>query len=71
MIKKILLTLLVIITAWVFIRWRQRKTAEVARHQPPPQPQTGKRVGIYYLAGSVLTLMLVSVVLWVYFYWIE
>jgi hypothetical protein len=66
MIKKILLTLTVIAIAYLLIRWKQRKTAEIARNQASntvPAPKTG----IYYLAGSLVTLMVISVAAWIYY----
>ncbi len=67
MIKKILLTALVIFLAWLFLRWRQKKTAEVARTEAVIEVDTKPKTGIYYLAGSVITLMIVSIFLWIYF----
>ena len=63
MLKKILLTALVILGAYLFIRWRQKKVPLVA-HQAQPEKQN---TTVYYLAGSVITLMIVSAVLWFYY----
>ncbi len=65
MIKKILLTLAVIAAAYFFVRWRQRKTLEVARHEAN-QPVPAK-TGIYYLAGSLVTLMIIGFAAWLYY----
>jgi len=65
MIKKILLTLLVILGAYLFLRWRQKKTAEVARNETV-QTEPAK-VGIYYLAGSLATDLTIGFAAWIYY----
>ena len=63
MLKKILLTAVVILGAYLFIRWRQKKAPMVAVEAQPEKQNTA----VYYLAGSVITLMVVSAVLWFYY----
>ncbi len=63
MLKKILLTALVIFGAYLFIRWRQKKAPMVAAEVQPSKQNNA----VYYLAGAVITLMIVSAVLWFYY----
>jgi len=64
MLKKILLTALVIFLAYLFIRWRQKRTLEVSANEQLLKKQN---VAIYYLAGSLITVMLASIIAWLYF----
>lgn len=61
MIKKILFTALVIAVVYLVVRWRQQKTAAMLENQRQETPQ---RVWMYYLAGSVLTLMIIGMLYW-------
>ena len=62
MLKKIIFTLLVVLFVFLLVRWRQRKAAEIAVvRQTAPEP---KNTSVYYLAGAVITLMVVSVLFW-------
>ena len=63
MLKKILLKALVIFGAYLFIRWRQKKAPMVAAEVQPSKHNNA----VYYLAGAVITLMIVSAVLWFYY----
>ena len=63
MLKKILLTALVILGAYLFIRWRQKREPVVVTETQPEKQGTA----VYYLAGAVITLMIVSAVIWFYY----
>jgi len=63
MLKKIIFTALVIFLVLFIARWRQKKSAQIAAQ--PRQPVAEKQgVAIYYLAGSVVTLMAVAAIYW-------
>ncbi len=65
MLKKILFTAVVIFLVIFIARWRQKKSAQVAaQSQPVRQDKGNQNVAIYYLAGSVITLMAVAVLYW-------
>lgn len=65
MLKKILFTAVVIFLVIFIARWRQKKAAQVAaRSQSVPQEKGNSNVAIYYLAGSVITLMVIAVIYW-------
>lgn len=59
MLKKILFTALVILLVYLVVRWRQKKMPEVATQASPQKSNS-----IYYLAGSVVTLMVISAFFW-------
>ena len=61
MLKKIIFTFLVILLIYLVVRWRQKKAVEVAVAKPQAQ---NTNTSIYYLAGAVITLMIVSVLFW-------
>lgn len=62
MLKKIIFTLLVVLFMFLLVRWRQKKAAEVAVvRQTETEP---KNTSVYYLAGAVITLMIVSAMFW-------
>jgi hypothetical protein len=63
MLKKILFTALVIFLVYLVVRWRQKKSVQVALNQP----QQKTSFAIYYLAGSVVTVMIASIMAWAYF----
>jgi len=65
MLKKILFTAVVIFLVIYIARWRQKKAAEVAaRSRLEPQAKGSSNVVIYYLAGSVITLMALAAIYW-------
>lgn len=65
MLKKIIFTALVIFLVLFIARWRQKKAAEVAANvQSQGRDSANRNVAIYYLAGSVITLMVLAVVYW-------
>ena len=60
MLKKILFTALVILLVYLVVKWRQKKMQQIAAQ--PVSTESNKSV--YYLAGSVITLMVLSVFVW-------
>jgi len=65
MLKKILFTAAVIFLVLFITRWRQKKAAQVAAQSKSVSRDKGSpNIVIYYLAGSVITLMTVAVVYW-------
>jgi len=68
MLKKILFTAVVIFLVLFIARWRQKKAAQVAASSPSeqslPREKGGSKVVIYYLAGSVITLMAIGMIYW-------
>jgi len=62
MLKKIIFTLLVVLLMFLLVRWRHKKAAEIAVARQPASE--AKNTSVYYLAGAVITLMIVSVLFW-------
>jgi hypothetical protein len=61
MLKKIVFTALVILLVYLVVRWRQKRAQQVAAVGQSTQK---KAQSIYFLAGSVVTLMAVSIIFW-------